>query len=111
MAKFVKQPAKIGDQVIMFVDKSPSIKVGDISIGIGFTPMKPYKVVATQNSKEENRICFNSVYPLCQRPGKFGVFIIDDDGDKRYVNLGTDCFGITVEKLCEQDKTVSRPES
>lgn len=111
MAKFVKQPAKIGDKVIMFVDKNPNIKVGDIGVGIGLTPMKPYKVVATQNSKEENRICFNRVYPLCQRPGKFGLFIIDDDGDKRYVHLGTNCLGITVEKLCEQDKTVSRPES
>lgn len=97
MAKFTKQPAKIGDQIIMFVDKEAHHM--KLDIGLGFTAMKPYKVVATQNSKEKNRICFKHVYPLRPRPEKFGVFIIDDYGDKRYVNLGTDCFGITVEKL------------
>jgi hypothetical protein len=102
MAKFTKQPAKIGDQVIMFLDS----KLGyEVDVGLGFTAMKPYKVVATQNSKEKNRVCFKHVYPLHPRPEKFGVFIIDDYGDKRYVNLGTDCFGITVEKLCEKSKS------
>ena len=87
-----KQPAKIGDMVIMFQQNG-----GDVDLG--FTEYKPYKIVATQMSKEKNRICFKHVYPLRLRPEKFGVFIIDDLGDKRYVNLGTDVFGITVEKL------------
>lgn len=94
---FKKQPVKIGDKVILFVGDKELEHHGEI--GLGFTPLKPYKVVATQNSKEKNRICWNSVYPLRPRPEKFGVFIIDDFGDKRYVNLGTDVFGITVEKL------------
>ena len=91
-----KQPAKIGDSVIMFVG-SKTTNQSPNDIGLGFTPMKPYKIVAM--SKEKNRICFNHVYPLRPRPEKFGVFIIDDLGDKRYVNLGTDVFGITVEVL------------
>ena len=91
-----KQPAKIGDKVIMFINGKDVIQT---EIGLGFTPMKPYKIIATQMSKEKNRICFKHVYPLRPRPEKFGVFIIDDLGDKRYVNLGTDVFGITVEVL------------
>lgn len=93
-----KQPAKIGDQIVMFpANQQATTMLSDI--GLGFTPWKPYKIVATQMSKEKNRICFKHVYPLRPRPEKFGVFIIDDYGDKRYVNLGTDVFGITVEKL------------
>lgn len=95
-----KSPAKIGDSIIMFADERANTMLQDI--GLGFTAMKPYKIVATQLSKEENRKCWNTVYPLFPRPDKFGVFIIDDNGDKRYVNLGTDVFGITVEKLPKQ---------
>jgi hypothetical protein len=91
-----KQPAKIGDKVIMFINNRNAIQT---EIGLGFTPMKPYKVIATQMSKEGNRKCWNTTYPLCPRPDRFGVFVIDDLGDKRYVNLGTDVFGITVEVL------------
>ena len=91
-----KQPAKIGDMVVMFQQHGGD---GTGGIDLGFTEYKPYKIVATQMSKEKNRICFKHVYPLRPRPEKFGVFIIDDLGDKRYVNLGTDVFGITVEKL------------
>ena len=102
MAKFVKQPAKIGDKVIMFG--------GPL---LAFTEYKPYKIIATQNSKPENRICFGHKYPLFDRGDKsrFGVFVLDDSGDKRFIRLGEDCFGTTVEKLCEQDKTVARSES
>ena len=91
-----KQPAKIGDKVIMFRENA---RQHEEPIDLGFTPMKPYKIVATQMSKEKNRLCWKHAYPLFPRPDKFGVFIIDDLGDKRYVNLGTDVFGITVEKL------------
>lgn len=95
--RLTKQPAKIGDTVILFVNKNANPLVQDV--GFGFTAMKPYKVVATQMSKEKNRICFKHVYPLRPRPEKFGVFVIDDSGDKRYFNLGTDVFGVTAEKL------------
>ena len=93
-----KQPAKIGDKVIMFVGSKSTNQSPD-DIGLGFTPMKPYKVIATQMSKEKNRKCWKHTYPLFPRPDRFGVFVIDDLGDKRYVNLGTDVFGITVEVL------------
>lgn len=103
MAKFTKQPAKIGDKIIMFGGRPNP----------GFTEYKPYKIVATQNSKPKNRVCFWHVYPLssCEPNPLFGVFVIDDDGDKRFIRLGTNSFGTVVEKLCEQDKTVARPES
>lgn len=103
MAKFVKQPAKIGDKIIVFGEY----------VRLGLTAYKPYKIVATQNSKPENRKSFGTVYPLKKsNPERgFGVFIIDDDGDKAFLYLGEDIFGSTVEKLCEQDKTVSRSES
>ena len=91
-----KQPAKIGDKVIMFQQHGGD---GTGDIGLGFTEYKPYKVIATQMSKEKNRKCWEHTYPLFPRPDRFGVFVIDDLGDKRYVNLGTDVFGITVEKL------------
>lgn len=102
MAKFVKQPAKIGDKVIMFG--------GPL---LAFTEYKPYRIVATQNSQPKNREAFGIVYPLVNKKRKdhFGIFVLDDNGDKRFIRLGTDCFGITVEKLCEQNKTVARSES
>ena len=89
-----KQPAKIGDLVVIFNKDTTSN-----DIGLGFTNNKAYKVVATQMSKEKNRMCWKTVYPLRPRPEKFGVFVLDDFGDKRYVNLGTDVFGVTVEVL------------
>ena len=98
MAKFVKQPAKIGDKVYLFGGVKP----------FGITEYKAYRVVATQNSKVENRKSFGHVYPLGNHTqwnkDRFGVFIIDDFGDKRFLRLGVDCFGTIVEKLCEQDK-------
>lgn len=102
MAKFTKQPAKIGDQIIVFGGCRP-----------GLTAYKPYKIVATQNSKPENRKSFGTIYPLERSNPKrgFGVFIIDNDGDKVFLYLGEDIFGMTVEKLCEQDKTVARSKS
>ena len=102
MAKFIKQPAKIGDKII----------VSGGCIISGLTAYKPYKIVATQNSKPENRKSFGTVYPLKKSDPTcgFGIFIIDNDGDKSFLYLGENVFGMTVEKLCEQNKTVSRPE-
>ncbi|QEM42982.1 hypothetical protein AC4HA13_0011 [Escherichia phage vB_EcoM_4HA13] len=86
-----KQPAKIGDKVIVFGKY----------IRTGLTAYKPYKIVATQNSKTENRKSFGTVYPLekSNLNRGFGVFIIDNDGDKAFLYLGEDVFGMTVEKL------------
>lgn len=96
MAKFVKQPAKIGDKVIVFGGTMP----------FGISEYKDYKVVATQNSKMENRKSYGHVYPLYDEKhwnkDRFGVFIIDDNGDKRFLRLGVDCFGTTVEKLPDE---------
>lgn len=90
--RLLKQPAKIGDFIVCQFPK------GFNTAYLGLTKDKAYKVVATQNSAEKNRIAFNNVYPL--RPSKlFGVFIIDDEGSKRFVKMGTDCFGITWSKL------------
>ena len=91
MAKFVKQPVKIGDLVVCYGTNKGQ--------PFGCTQMKAYKVVATQNSSEKNRMSFGTVYPLLGLKGRFGFFIIDDMGDKVFCRLGTDCFGITWEKL------------
>lgn len=87
--RLLKQPAKIGDLIVCDIAQ------------IGFTANKAYKVIATQNSTEKNRISFGGVYPKVnkKRIDKFGVFVIDDSGDKRFVRLGTDCFGVTWEKI------------
>lgn len=83
--RLLRQPAKIGDLIVCDVDQ------------IGFTANRAYKVVATQNSAEKNRISFGSVYPTIG--GRFGVFVIDDGGDKRFVRLGTDWSGVTWIKI------------
>lgn len=93
--RLLKQPAKIGDWIVAQFPKHFNTAY------LGLTQNKAYKVVATQNSAEKNRISFGSVFPKVnkKRTDKFGVFIMDDDGCKRFVRLGTDCFGITWEKL------------
>lgn len=93
MAKFTKQPAKIGDFV--------AAKETDANLftHTGFSPNKAYKVVATQNSKEHNRIVFGEVYPMHGVEG-FGVFVLDDDGIKRFMRLNVvTLFGFTWEKV------------
>lgn len=91
MGKFVKQPAKVGDKVVVFGQQIP----------FGFAMYGVYKVVATGNSQEKNRIVFGRDYPLA-KSDDFSVFVIDDDGDKRHLYLGTNCFGTTVEKLPDE---------
>lgn len=91
MAKFVKQPAKVGDKIVVLGQQIPH----------GFTMYGVYTVVATANSQEKNRIVFGRAYPLAPSD-RFSVFVIDDDGDKRHLYLGTNCFGMTVEKLPDE---------
>lgn len=91
--RLLKQPAKIGDWIVC--DRNSP----------GFTPNKGYKIVATENSSEKNRVSFDKVYPLMEnlrygvKDSRFGVFVIDDDGDKRFVHLGADIFNVTWEKI------------
>lgn len=86
--RLLKQPAKRGDLIVCDVDN------------IGFTANKAYKVIATQNSFEKNRISFGDAYPREGDNSKgFGVFVIDNDDSKRFVRLGTDAFGVNWMKL------------
>lgn len=93
MAKFTKQPAKIGD-FIAAKETNPALFTHT-----GFSPNKAYKVVATQNSKEHNRIVFGEVYPMWDIE-EFGVFVLDDNGSKRFMRINTvTMFGFTWEKV------------
>lgn len=86
--RLLKQPVKVGDLVVC------------LHYVIGFTKLKPYKVVATESSSEKNRTCFGRVIGQEHAmPGLFVFFVIDDDGDKRWCVLGSNKFGHTWEKL------------